>query len=182
MNKLTIPAILVATVMVAGIFAFMPVQQASTVHDTILAGTSEIRTASFNGNDCKNDADDGTLTLTLDAATDAALVVAILYDGDEATDAGDFLIFELRADDAAIVGGLRLDDAPSDTDLDMLKFFDNDGSLLAAGDSSIGTIAFSTTFSIDVFCEFTDGDLDYDIDVILLVPSADDLSVSAAIT
>ena len=32
MNRLTIPAILVATVMVAGIFAFMPVQQASTVH------------------------------------------------------------------------------------------------------------------------------------------------------
>ena len=29
-----IPAILVATVMVAGIFAFMPVQQASTVHTT----------------------------------------------------------------------------------------------------------------------------------------------------
>jgi len=36
MNKLTIPAILVATVMVAGIFAFMPVEQASTVHDTII--------------------------------------------------------------------------------------------------------------------------------------------------
>jgi len=36
MNKLMIPAILVATVMVAGIFAFMPVQQASTVHDTII--------------------------------------------------------------------------------------------------------------------------------------------------
>ena len=32
MNKLTIPAILVATVLVAGIFAFMPIQQASTVH------------------------------------------------------------------------------------------------------------------------------------------------------
>jgi len=32
MNKLTIPTILVATVMVAGIFAFMPVEQASTVH------------------------------------------------------------------------------------------------------------------------------------------------------
>ena len=36
MNKLTIPAILVATVMVAGAFAFMPVQQASTVHTTII--------------------------------------------------------------------------------------------------------------------------------------------------
>jgi len=40
MNKLTIPAILVATVMVAGIFAFMPVQQASTVHTTI--GTLQV--------------------------------------------------------------------------------------------------------------------------------------------
>jgi len=34
LNKLAIPAILVATVMVAGIFAFIPVQQASTVHTT----------------------------------------------------------------------------------------------------------------------------------------------------
>jgi len=34
MNKLTIPAILVATVMVAGIFAFMPIEQASTVHQS----------------------------------------------------------------------------------------------------------------------------------------------------
>lgn len=35
MNKLTIPTILVAVIMVAGIFAFSPVQTASTVHDTI---------------------------------------------------------------------------------------------------------------------------------------------------
>ena len=35
MSKLAFPAILVATVMVAGIFAFMPVEQASTVHTTI---------------------------------------------------------------------------------------------------------------------------------------------------
>jgi len=44
MNKLTIPAILVATVMVAGIFAFMPVEQASTVHDTIQATSLQIQT------------------------------------------------------------------------------------------------------------------------------------------
>jgi len=37
MNKLVIPAILVATVMVAGIFAFIPVEQAVTVHDTLVA-------------------------------------------------------------------------------------------------------------------------------------------------
>ena len=34
MNKLTIPTILVATVMVAGIFAFIPVEKATTVHTT----------------------------------------------------------------------------------------------------------------------------------------------------
>jgi len=44
MNKLTIPSILVATVMVAGIFAFMPVEQASTVHDTIQATSVQIQT------------------------------------------------------------------------------------------------------------------------------------------
>ena len=35
MNKLAIPAILAATVMVAGLFAFAPVQTASTVHNTV---------------------------------------------------------------------------------------------------------------------------------------------------
>ncbi len=35
MNKLTIPTILIATVMVAGIFAFMPIDKATTVHTTI---------------------------------------------------------------------------------------------------------------------------------------------------
>jgi len=40
MNKFAIPTILVATVMVAGMFAFMPVEQASTVHGTISGGTS----------------------------------------------------------------------------------------------------------------------------------------------
>ena len=35
MNRLAIPTILAATVLVAGIFVFMPVQQASTVHTTL---------------------------------------------------------------------------------------------------------------------------------------------------
>jgi len=41
MNKLTIPTILAATVLVAGIFAFMPVEQATTVHTS---GTTTIAT------------------------------------------------------------------------------------------------------------------------------------------
>ena len=36
MNKLVIPTILLATVMVAGVFAFSPIDEASTVHNSIL--------------------------------------------------------------------------------------------------------------------------------------------------
>ena len=42
MKKYTIPTILVAVVLVAGMFAFMPVENAATVHTTILANTSEV--------------------------------------------------------------------------------------------------------------------------------------------
>ena len=35
MHKLTIPTILIATVLVTGIFAFMPIDKATTVHSTI---------------------------------------------------------------------------------------------------------------------------------------------------
>jgi len=58
-NKLVIPAILVATVMVAGIFAFSPIDEASTVHTQLvgdIAGasaivTSETVTTTTNGVD-----------------------------------------------------------------------------------------------------------------------------------
>jgi len=60
MNKFAIPAILVATVMVAGIFAFMPVQQASTVHTS---GT--ITTV--------NDADIAAILVDTDATIPATL-------------------------------------------------------------------------------------------------------------
>ena len=40
MNKFTIPAILVITVLVAGIFAFVPIDEASTVHTTLQSSSS----------------------------------------------------------------------------------------------------------------------------------------------
>jgi len=40
LNKFLIPAILVAVVMVAGVFAFMPVEKASTVHGTLATGSA----------------------------------------------------------------------------------------------------------------------------------------------
>ncbi len=42
MNKLLIPSILTAIVLVAGMFAVMPIQQASTVHTTIIAAIKSV--------------------------------------------------------------------------------------------------------------------------------------------
>ena len=44
MKKFAIPAILVATVMVAGMFAFMPIEQATTVHTTVQATSAQTDT------------------------------------------------------------------------------------------------------------------------------------------
>lgn len=46
MNKLLIPTILAATVLIAGVFALMPVQEASTVHTTIQNSQLQIKTTS----------------------------------------------------------------------------------------------------------------------------------------
>ena len=72
MNKLTIPAILAATVMVAGIFAFMPVEQASTVHTTL-----NLAQASVSGEDAVGTG--GTFDIVADSNTvkDGAVCVAI---------------------------------------------------------------------------------------------------------
>lgn len=42
MKKIVIPAVLAATILVAGMFAFMPVQKASTVHTGLSSGVSAI--------------------------------------------------------------------------------------------------------------------------------------------
>ena len=56
LNKFLIPAALVATVIIAGIFAFMPVEKASTVHGTLATSTS-ITDANTNTNKSATGAD-----------------------------------------------------------------------------------------------------------------------------
>jgi len=41
MNKVVIPTLLIATVMIAGFFAFIPVNEASTVHTTIATNVDD---------------------------------------------------------------------------------------------------------------------------------------------
>jgi len=89
MNKLTIPAILVATVMVAGIFAFMPVEQASTVHTTIQgtqlkAFTIADATGPADVEDVGNTATATTQTLNLPADAIITEIVLQIAGGDAA--------------------------------------------------------------------------------------------------
>ena len=92
MNKLTIPAILVATVMVAGIFAFIPVEQASTVHSTTL-GT--IQSVTVTDTDLETG---DTLSVT---CTDTAILLSIAVDVEGSHAAGDALDINVDFDGAA---------------------------------------------------------------------------------
>ena len=87
MIKITIPALLVATIMVAGAFAFMPVEQASTVH---LSGT-----VVFGGIDVVTDAfiDASTGAVSISAGSEAADSV----DGEISFDAADDILLDTDA-------------------------------------------------------------------------------------
>ena len=75
MNKLIILSALAATVLIAGIFAFMPVEKASTVHATILANTFTTKiltgtceTDGDNNNGIMDTEDGGPCDVTIDIA------------------------------------------------------------------------------------------------------------------
>ena len=71
MNKFAIPSILTGLVLIAGIFALMPIYEASTVHNTILNTTIRSTAAAtftdWDDNEDDNTADELTLTCTAPA-------------------------------------------------------------------------------------------------------------------
>jgi len=101
MNKVLVPSILAATVMVAGMFAFMPVEQASTVHigsqlyaievltitDTDVTEGTDVYTLTCNGDamavhttifhDLQGTNTDGTVTVASTAFGDFATAFEI---------------------------------------------------------------------------------------------------------
>jgi len=88
MNKIIIPSILVATILVAGIFAFMPIEQASSVHTTI-QGTQQNLVA-LELTDADQDAGD---LYTIDCTTDyIVLGIAVNVVGTQTTDANDLTV------------------------------------------------------------------------------------------
>jgi len=85
MNKILFPSILVATVMIAGIFAMLPIQEASTVHTTI-QNTQMNQTDSEYSTDinadpivCTADGSDFIIHASIEAVADLSTVT--LTDG-----------------------------------------------------------------------------------------------------
>jgi len=134
LNKLAIPAILAATVMVAGAFAFMPVDQATTVHGDIvsaLAGAQIIRAETlvssvFNG----AGADGATITYSLAGGEEGIFRIEGLLLCDLETAAGTVITYTTETSIAGTAAGqlqyhsrdfeewnqvsLRLNSAPDD--------------------------------------------------------------------
>ena len=87
-KKITIPAILAAVILVAGIFSLMPIYQASTIHSTV--GTTTVPVQLLLGTVNPATFADG-LTITIECNADYALL-GLLFDGGQGTDDGTELI------------------------------------------------------------------------------------------
>jgi len=91
MKKITIPTILAATILIAGVFALMPIEQASTIHKTVQSTASHIVVKTItctvvNDNDC--------LAFTLDIPSDENYsVVSFAASGTVTADANDDVNF-----------------------------------------------------------------------------------------
>ncbi|MBM3896615.1 MAG: hypothetical protein FJ360_02580 [Thaumarchaeota archaeon] len=140
MNKFLIPAALVATVVIAGIFAFMPVEKASTVHGN-LASSTDVTTINTNV-DSEADNLDRSVTFSknysLFESDSNAGVVLVLVD-DDATDTT-----------GRIVVGAKKNADPNNSGVFECGAVDAGGTAVGtnATSSSTGTATTSASFTI----------------------------------
>ena len=169
MNKIVLPSILVATVLIAGIFAFSPIEEVSTVHTTILGQTVELKTvrcAETVDMDAAND--DGSFTLNLPAASSNMLIVDIqIESGAQPFDADDVLTIDELTVDSVTLGeanavsltNLLFDAAPEEGSIKDLML-----------SSDIGA---NDNFVIDVLGAPVTDTSDYTISFFYMAPSND---------
>lgn len=97
MNNLLIPSILAATILVAGMFAFMPIEKATTVHTTIqntVQNTATLTDADWDAADAADD--EKRLTCTA-----AAIIQEITFEIDGTLAGGDNINLVVDPDSAA---------------------------------------------------------------------------------
>ena len=106
MNKFAITTILVATVLVAGIFAFMPVEQASTVHTTIQDSqviVTKISSASTAFSAADSATDSKVFTLNPTEAFVLHAIIVTTADNDATSDGTDKVdVIEVTIDGIAL--------------------------------------------------------------------------------
>jgi len=177
-NKLVIPAILAATVMVAGMFAFMPVNEASTVHTsgsvTLAAGQGgSVKTATIEDTDWDTQAQTGSdaakrLTCTAQATIseiafdiDGGTVAAgtnidLVVDIDGSTASHDEITFSdifstnVPADELAVLASLGLNQGVSLDDDGFLELV-----LVVDTDTNDEDVNITVFYSSDGTCSFT---------------------------
>lgn len=132
MRKYVIPGILVLTILVSGVFAFSPIEQAATVHTTIQASTDQTQVRQFTIADIN-----GNGVATIDCATDTWILEALTWDVSGAVFGGD--------ETATIaVGGLTVGTATTTqaqaTQGDLLATLEITSLPIIAGDNVVVTI------------------------------------------
>jgi len=163
MNKLLIPTILVATIMIAGVFAFNPVEKASTVHTTI-GTTAHILTTTMvlptSGD---------TVDVIIDCGVTGGLITAFFMNNDATNPLTelDFIIQSIAVDDdtdqrfrQGSVGGIvfsGMDNSAHRKLGDFINFSGDDGLLCPPG-QTIFYAFYSTNganvVTVDVFVAF----------------------------
>jgi len=114
MNKIALPALLVATIMVVGIFAFAPVEQASTIHTTTSSGLiTEVET-SIILDDSSSDTHTVTYTFNDDALVyGMQIVIATTDTGD------DYDIGAVTVNGATLIRDTVFANPAADADIDV---------------------------------------------------------------
>ncbi len=136
MSKLIIPIILVFTVVVAGVFAFVPIENASTVHTDIMANTQRIDEIIL---DTTTDANDD-LVITCPAASDGCRILEIYFQETDATATFDIDLGAVNA----VINGARIAVVQADLNTQV-----NDSFEAIAGVSGV-TFGGEDTITIDV--------------------------------
>ena len=112
MNKIAIPALLLGVVMIAGAFAILPVQEASTVHTTIQANTMKFSAIVLTSTDI----DTNDVIITCPATSEGCTIGdVIVHDQDAAQDVTinsiDYTASDITGDPVIITVGIQEIDA-----------------------------------------------------------------------
>ena len=160
MSKLTIPTILTATIIVAAIFAFAPIDQASTVHDNIVAAVAQETAIIYDAATIADPGDSATSTVDLADAATAGNTIAGTVCFEITTVDSDTATLQVTTSDGVTQ---ILNVAANDLDAGCQVFAGQDleTALLEVGDN---TAADATVDGIVYFTESSNVSTDTDLD------------------